>query len=123
MVLLFSAMGILLWAGFLLAAWLFLGTLLVIGKSIGWSVDLVALLIRRNKMRAASKGSVRPAPPRQVAPERNAPPARKPPAQKPTAQELTQDIMPKWNTAHRRDVDRDLAEWQAQFDALDRRNV
>lgn len=28
------------------------------------------------------------------------------------------DLIPKWNQAHRRYVDQDLADWQKQFDAL-----
>jgi hypothetical protein len=126
MVVLFSAMGILLWVGFLLALAVLFGVIWVVGHTIIGIVSLVGLATRPKAV-AGPNRNVRPAP-RPIAPPRNATPARKPHAPKPPAPklpapELTPDIMPKWNAAHRRYVDRSLADWQEQFDALNRRNL
>ena len=119
-------MGILLWVGFLLAAFVFFGVIWLFCQTMLWISGLVSSATRPKAV-AGPNRKVRPAP-RPVAPPRNAAPARKLPAPKPPAPklpapELTPDIMPKWNAAHRRYVDRSLADWQEQFDALNRRNL
>ncbi len=121
MVVLFSAMGILLWIGLLLAAFVFFGVVWLFCQTMLWITGLVSSAARP-KVTAGPNRNARPAP-RPVAPPRSATPARKPPAPKPPVPELTPDIMPKWNAAHRRYVDRDLADWQEQFDALNRRRL
>lgn len=120
MVVLFSAMGILLWVGLLLAALVFFGVIWVIGQTVIWAVQLVSLLTRPDNSLAASNRNVRPAP-NPAAPPRDVPPSRTPPAPKPAARQVTPDIVPKWNAAHRRYVNRDLADWQEQFEALNSR--
>jgi hypothetical protein len=89
MVLLFSAMGILLWVGVLLAATVLFGIIWLFCKTMRWLIDLTNLLI----------------PPQ------------------PAAREIPPDVMPKWNASHRRYADRDLADWQEQFDALNSRRL
>lgn len=112
MVLLFSAMGILLWIAVLLAVMVLCGIIWLFCQMMLWVMDLTQMVTHRHKATAA---------------RRNLPSARTPaaskrnvtPAPKPAAREITPDIIPKWNAGHRRYVDRDLADWQEQFDALD----
>lgn len=113
---LFPAIGLLLWIAFLFAAWVLCLVLWLLCQIVVWSTDAYAWRSRRKKA---------------TAPARNIPPARKPAAAKrnatlapkPGALEITPDIMPKWNAAHRRYVDRDLADWQEQFDSLNSRRL
>ena len=103
---LFAAIGLLMWIGFLFAAWVLCLILWVLCQSVVWLMDLYAGHARRTKA---------------AAPKRVVQPARKAPARKPAVREVTSDIMPKWTPAHRRYVARDRADWQEQFDALDSR--
>lgn len=114
-------MGILLWVGFLFAAFVFFGVVWLFCRTVLWILGL-ASSASRPMVGAGSNRNIRPAP-RPVAPPRNVPPAPQPASLKPPAPEATPDIMPKWNAAHRRYVDRAMADWQEQFDALNRRRL
>lgn len=103
MVLLFSAMGILLWVAVLLAVMILCGIIWIFCQTMLWLMGLTNLATRRIKA---------------ATPKRTLPPARKP-----ATREITPDIMPKWNAARRRYVDRDLADWQERFDALNSRRL
>ena len=109
---LFPAIGFLLWLGFLFAVWVLCLILWFLCHIVVWSVDAYDWHSRRGKA---------------AAPRRKLPLARKPAASErkvtpiPAISETTPDIIPKWNAAHRRYVDRNLADWQEQFDALNHR--
>lgn len=118
--LVFPAIGLLLWIAFLFAALVLCG--------IVWALCHLALGILSVIERPRQKkiAGVRRDPPqlqRRVpvrVPPRAAPPVRDRaprPAQAPTPS----DIWPKWTPAHRRYVDEELALWQEQFDALNSR--
>ncbi len=75
----------------------------------------------------APRGPSEPKPPLEPAGSstRNTPPAPEPAApDQPAAEQpaagasSTSDIWPKWTPSRRRDVDRELAHWQEQFNAL-----
>ncbi|MBT2596271.1 hypothetical protein [Arthrobacter sp. ISL-72] len=100
---LFPAIGLLLWIAALFAGLVLASILWFLCQSMLWLLDLKDLLTRR-KNAAASRRKV-------------------PPAHKPAARELTSDMMPKWTAAHRRYVDGQLSHWQEQFDALNSRKL
>ncbi|MDR7161366.1 hypothetical protein [Arthrobacter sp. BE255] len=105
---LFPAIGLLIWIGFLFAVWVLCIILWLLCQTVVWLLDLHAGHARRTKASG---------------PKRVVPPARKAPARKPAYRGVTSDIMPKWTPAHRRYVDRDRADWQEQFDTLNSRKL
>lgn len=115
--LVFPAIGLLLWIAFLLAV--------LVLASILWALSSLAFWILGLKPRPSQKKvtSARRDPPRvqrpvpDPAPTRAAPPVRDR-APRPAPAPASSDIWPKWTPAHRRYVDEELALWQEQFDAL-----
>lgn len=101
MVLLFSAMGILLWIAVLLAVLVLCGIVWLFCRTMVWLTGLTHLVTHPN-VAVASRQNI-------------------PPVPKPALRVATPDLIPKWNAAHRRYVDRDMADWQQQFDALNSR--
>jgi hypothetical protein len=118
--LVFPAIGLLLWIAFLLVV--------LVLASILWALSSLVLWITGLKPRPSQEivASARWDPPQAQrrlpdrAPPRAAPPVRDRapwPAQAPAPS----DIWPKWTPAYRRYVDQELALWQEQFDALNSR--
>ncbi|WP_426225068.1 hypothetical protein [Pseudarthrobacter sp. DSP2-3-2b1] len=126
--LVFPAIGLLLWIGFLFAVlvlsgivWVFcqlvLGILNVISPPKKKTVASVRRVSPRVQPRGPDRAPLRAAP-RAAPPVRNVAP--RPPQAAPKALSPS-DIWPKWTPAHRRYVDEELALWQEQFDALSSR--
>ena len=105
---LFPAIGLLLWIAFLLACAVLCSVIWVLGRVVLFFMDLKVWHDRR-RTPVASKA-------RASAPQSPQVPRR------PEAQP-SPEIWPKWNAAHRRYVDRDLSAWQEQFDALNWRKL
>ena len=122
MVVLFSAIGILLWVGVLFAVMVLCGVVWLFCQTMLGITAFVSALTRPNRLAPPSSRTIRPAP-KPVAPPRNVPPTPKPPVQKPAATEVMPDLIPKWTAAHRRYVNQDLADWQKQFDSLNSRRL
>ena len=128
--LVFPAIGLLLWIGFLFAVlvlcgivWVFCqlvsGILYVIAPPKQKKIASVRPVPPRVQPRGPDRASLR-ATPRAV--PRPAPPVRNVASRPPQAQApAPSDIWPKWTPAHRRYVDEELALWQEQFDALSSR--
>lgn len=127
--------GILLWIALFVAGavlfgivWGVLGLLVCLEYVWRWIVGRIKVANSKRKApRVASRpnaprGPSGPKPP--LKPAGNSKPTN-PPAPEPAAAEqpaagtrATSDIWPKWTPSRRRDVDRELAHWQEQFDAL-----
>ena len=115
--LVFPAIGLLLWIAFLFAVLVISGILWVFCQLVLGILILIARP-RQKKVTSARRDPARvqrpvPAP----APPRAAPPVRDR-APRPAPAPASPDIWPKWTPAHRRYVDEELALWQEQFDAL-----
>ena len=118
--LVFPAIGLLLWIAFLFAVLVVSGILwslchLVLGilNVIERPRQKKVASVRRDPPKVQPRGPDR-APPRAV--PRAAPPVRD---RAPRAQaQAPSGIWPKWTPAHRRYVEEELALWQEQFDAL-----
>lgn len=124
--LVFPAIGLLLWIGFLFSVlvlsgivWVFCQVVLGILNVISPPKPKKIASVRRDPPRLQPRGADRTPPkaaPRAALPVRNvAPRPVRAPAPSPS------DIWPKWTPAHRRYVDEELALWQEQFDALSSR--
>lgn len=118
--LVFPAIGLLLWITFLLAVFVLIG--------IVWALSHLALGILNVLAPPRQNGvaGVRRTPPQiqrlvpDRVPSRSAPPVRDR-APRPAQVPAPSDIWPKWTPAHRRYVDEELALWQEQFDNLSSR--
>jgi hypothetical protein len=119
--LVFPAIGLLLWIAFLFAV--------LVLSGIVWAVCQVALGIMGVLERpghAKGKGAAvrgAPAPVQRRAPV-HVPPHAAPPVRdrpRPAQAQASAEIWPKWTPAHRRYVNEELAIWQEQFDRLDSR--
>ncbi|QHK21826.1 hypothetical protein GU243_21565 [Pseudarthrobacter psychrotolerans] len=122
--LVFPAIGLLLWITFLFAVlvlsgivWAFCQLVLGILSVIEGPRRKKVASVRRNPPHVQSRIPDR-APPRSTL--RAAPPVRNV-APRPEQTPAPSDIWPKWTPAHRRYVDEELALWQEQFDALSSR--
>lgn len=121
MVVIFSAIGLLLWIAVLFAAMVLCGIIWTGCKLILWAMDLRPLLAgpgtRPKALTRPAVGSIRlvaraPSPPK-VPRVQDRPPAQAQPAS---------GIWPKWSPSHRLYKARELSLWQEQFDALDSRS-
>jgi hypothetical protein len=122
--LVFPAIGLLLWIAFLFAVFVVAGIVWAFCQLVLGILSVVEGPKRKN---VASVRRTPPpvqrrlpdrAPPR--AAPRTAPPVRRV-APQPAKAQAPSDIWPKWTPAHRRYVDEELALWQEQFDALSAR--
>lgn len=120
MVVIFSAIGILLWIAVLFAAMVLCGIIWTGCKLILWAMDLKPLPARPG---ARPKALARPA----VGSGRSVQRAPFPPVvarvqDRPRAQAQPEPgVWPKWSPSHRLYKARELSLWQEQFDALDSR--
>jgi hypothetical protein len=117
--LVFPAIGLLLWIAFLLAVLVLSGIVWVLCQL---AIGILNVIERPRQKKVAS---VRRDPPRvqrpvpAPAPPRTASPVRdRAPRPAPAPAPASADIWPKWTPAHRRYADEELALWQEQFDAL-----
>lgn len=120
MVVIFSAIGLLLWIAVLFAAMVLCGIIWTASKLILWVMDLKPLPARpgtRPKMPARPTVTSGRIVPRAPSPPRVLPVQDRSPAQEQPASE----IWPKWSPSHRLYKARELSLWQEQFDALDSR--
>ena len=118
--LVFAAIGFLLYIALLLAVLVLAG--------IAWALSSLGLWVLGLKPRPSQKkvATVRRAPPqvRRSVPDQALPSATpQVQARAPRVAEApaSSDIWPKWTPAHRRYADQELALWQEQFDALNSR--
>lgn len=102
---LFPAIGLLLWIAFLFIAFVLSGVLWVLCRFILGFVGMLDQAARRQRSVPAT-------------PRRNVPPP-----QQPAPSQATFEITPKWTAARRHYVDWELAVWQEQFDALSTRKL
>lgn len=124
--LVFPAIGLLLWIAFLFAVFVVAGIVWAFCQLVLGILSVVegpkrknVASVRRNPPPVQRRIPDR-APPR--AAPRAAPPVRKIAPRPPQAHApAPSDIWPKWTPAHRRYVDEELALWQEQFDALSSR--
>ncbi|MCO4261443.1 hypothetical protein NG697_00520 [Pseudarthrobacter sp. MDT3-26] len=119
--LVFPAIGLLLWIAFLLVVLVLASILWVLSSLVLW---ITGLKPRASQKKVTTAGRdprrvQRPIP--DPAPTRAAPPVRDR-ALRPAPAPASPDIWPKWTPAHRRYVDEELALWQEQFDALNSKN-
>lgn len=120
MVVIFSAIGILLWIAVLFAAMVLFGIIWTAGKLILWAMDLKPLPAGPG---TRPKALARPA----VGSGRSVQRAPFPPVvarvqDRPRAQAQPESgVWPKWSPSHRLYKARELSLWQEQFDALDSR--
>ncbi|MDP9998251.1 hypothetical protein [Pseudarthrobacter sulfonivorans] len=115
--LVFPAIGLLLWIAFLLAV--------LVLSGIVWTVCQVALgimgVLERPGQTKGNRAGVRRAPAQRRVPVHAPPHAAPQVRDRPTGPAQAQaslEIWPKWTPAHRRYVDEELAIWQEQFDRL-----
>jgi hypothetical protein len=124
--LVFPAIGLLLWIAFLFAVLVISSIVWVFCHLVLWILNVISpprptkvASVRRVPTRVQPHGPDR-APPRAV--PRAAPPVSKVAPRPLQAQApAPSDIWPKWTPAHRRYVHEELALWQEQFDALSSR--
>jgi hypothetical protein len=114
--LVFPAIGLLLWIAFLFAV--------LVLSGIVWAVCQLALgimgVLERPGQTKGKGAGVRLAPAQRCVPV-HAPPHAAPPVRdrtRPAQAQASAEIWPKWTPAHRRYVDEELAIWQEQFDRL-----
>lgn len=105
----FPAIGLLLWISFLLVVLVLSVTFWVLCKLILWLMGPKPRLTEGNTS-VSSKRNI----PRVPVPVRN-----KPPVPVRGESSIGSDIWPKWTASRRQYVDRELSLWQEQFDALD----
>ncbi|GAC1502558.1 MAG: hypothetical protein NVS2B15_25150 [Pseudarthrobacter sp.] len=106
---LFPAIGLVLWIVFLIVAFVLCATIWGLSNVVLWLLGLKPRLL--GPQAAASPRRV---PPPVSVPARNGPrvPVRAGPPQ------VEPEIWPKWTASRKQYVDRELALWQQQFDAL-----
>ncbi|HEY9358393.1 MAG TPA: hypothetical protein VIQ52_18990 [Arthrobacter sp.] len=115
----FPAIGLLLWIAFLLVAFVLSGTIWLLCNLIIWLMDLKPRLTGP-KPAASSQPNKRRVP----APARNQPRVLVQnirPASAPAEPRVDSGIWPKWTASHRQYMDGELSLWQKQFDALNSR--
>ncbi|MEO8283956.1 MAG: hypothetical protein ABI568_11215 [Pseudarthrobacter sp.] len=106
---LIPAIGLVLWIAFLIVAFVLSGTI--------WVLRNLILALLGLKPRLTGPQSA-------ASPRRNQPPVPVPGRNKPRvpfqagSPQLEPDIWPKWTASRREYMDRELALWQQQFDAL-----
>lgn len=114
---LFPAIGLLLWIAFVFALMVLCGIVWVVCNVALWLLGVKPRLTqgnsRPNGPPRPSVGSARAAGPTRSVPLTTTPSAAK-------AQAVA-EIWPKWNASHRRYVDQQKSLWQEQFDSLNNR--
>lgn len=111
--LVFLALGWLAYVGFLLGALILASIIWALCNVVIWLMDLKPRLDRRKP--AVQKPAVRK--PAAVPGPKTTPIVAR--VRDRTEAQVASDIWPKWTAARRQYMDRELSDWQEQFDALD----
>jgi hypothetical protein len=115
--LVFLALGWLAYVGFLLGALVLAGIIWVVCNVVVWLLELNPRLARGKPV--VQKPAVRKPVPRPSPSPRPTPKVA--PVRDRTEAHVASDIWPKWTAARRQYMDRELSDWQEQFDALSSR--